>query len=85
MILVQYIKPDYRSFARIVSKYPIGVEIGSKNGYGWEVVTIQQLYEKEFRTYETVINLIEERRQKIIEHNSRIDKFVHFLDVIINA
>lgn len=73
---------------KTISKLYIGLtflEPGQTNGFGWEVITIQELYNKQFYLSETISKMILEEREEMEKYNSLINKIIHFIDIIINA
>lgn len=72
-----------KTISRLYISRPI-LEIGYINGYGWQVITIQELYETSFYKMETVFNMIEEKNKKNDIMNSRIKKIIQIIDIILN-
>lgn len=84
MYLVVYNSNENKTISRMCSSMPL-TALNGTNGYGWEVITIQEIYNKSFYTRETILKLIEEDRKRKEEHNWRINKFITILDTLINA
>ena len=83
MYLVVYNSNENKTISRLVVSRPFLQN--NTNGYGWEAITIQEIYNKRFYTIETILKLIEEERKRIERHNWRINKFISILDTLINA
>lgn len=71
------------TISRLYTSRPIS-DIGYINGYGWQVITIQELYETSFYKMETVFNMIEEKNIRKENVNSRIKKIIQIIDIILN-
>lgn len=84
MYVVVYNSTDDKTITRLCRTRPIQAE-DETNGYGWEIITIQEIYNQRFYSIETILKLIEERRKKIKKWNSLINKIFNVIDNIINA
>lgn len=83
MYLVVYNSNEDKTISRLVCSRPILQN--NTNGYGWEAITIQEVYDHRFYTIETILKLIEEDRNRKEKWNWRINKFIAILDTLINA
>lgn len=83
MYVIVYNSTDNKTISRLCRTRP-SAEFET-NGYGWEIVTIQEVYEQRVYTIETILKLIEEDREKREKWNWRINKFISILDTLINA
>lgn len=83
MYLVVYNSNEDKTISRLVCSRPILQN--NTNGYGWEMITIQEIFNQRFYTIETILKLIEEDRKRREKHNWRINKIITILDTLINA
>ena len=83
MYVIVYNSTDNKTISRLCRTRPYVED--ETNGYGWEIVTIQEVYEQRVYTIETILKLIEEDREKREKWNWRINKFISILDTLINA
>lgn len=67
MCLVVYLTCDYKSKYRLYKNIPILEEIGSTNGYGWEIVNIQVIYKKRFYSLKAYMEIEEEKEKQRIK------------------
>lgn len=84
MYVIVYNSTENKTISRMCSSMPL-TALNGTNSYGWEVVTIQQIYNKRVYTRETILKLIKEERERIEKHNWRINKIITILDTLINA
>lgn len=73
-----------KTVSRLYTSYPIQYEVGIINGYGWQVITIQELYETSFYKMETILSMIKEESIKKEIMNSRIKKIIQFVDLLLS-
>jgi hypothetical protein len=72
-----------KTITRLCVSMPIHLEVGSTNGFGWLVISIQELYEKSFYTKETIYILIEKERKNMENRNSLIKKIINVIDILL--
>lgn len=84
LTLVVYNDNNDKTISKLYSGLTF-LEPGQTNGFGWEVITIQELYNKQFYLSETITKMILKEREEMEKYNSLINKIIHFIDIIINA
>lgn len=84
MYVVVYNSTENKTISRLCRTRPFP-SLDGTNGYGWEIITIQEIYNKRVYTRETILKLIKEERERIERHNWRINKIISILDTLINA
>ena len=84
LYLVVYNDINDKTITRLYLGIPINLEVGSCNGYGWLVITIQELYEKSFYTMETIYMLIRKEEEIKEKRNSLIKKIIKAIDIVLN-
>lgn len=85
MCLVVYLTCDYKNKYRLYKNIPILEEIGSTNGYGWEIVNIQVFYKKRFYSLKAYMEIEEEKEKQRIKKLSLMNRLVKIVDILLNA
>lgn len=84
LYIIIYNDKNDKTISRLYITRPIFLEVGSTNGYDWQVITIQELYETSFYRKETILKMIEEKENKINKRNSLIRKIIQAIDIVLN-
>lgn len=84
LFIVVYNDNNDKTLTRLYLGIPIHLEVGSCNGYGWLVITIQELYEKSFYTKETIRIMIRKENEDKEKRNSLIKKIIKTIDIVLN-
>ena len=82
--LVVYNDINDKTITRLYISMSIHLVVGSTNGYGWLVITIQELYEKSFYTMETIHMLIRKEKENKEKINSLIKKIIEVIDITLS-
>lgn len=84
MYVIVYNDSKDKTISRLYSSYQT-LKPGDITGLNWEVITIQELYKKQFFTNETLREMMIEDKEKIERYNSLINKIINIIDTLLNA
>ena len=76
MYIIIYLTKDYKTIFTLYNSIYCDKKIGSLNGYGWEIISIQYLIDKHFytkATYEIIVRDKEREKEKFKFGKKQLD------------
>lgn len=83
MHIIIYLTRDYKTIFTLYNYIYCDKEIGSLNGYGWKIVSIQYLIDKHFYTKTTYEIIVRDKEREKEKRNSLANKIIFLIDTLL--
>lgn len=83
MHIIVYLTKEYKTIFTLYNYIYCDKKIGSLNGNGWKIVSIQYLIDKHFYTKTTYEIIVRDKEREKEKCNSLVDKIIHFIDLLL--
>lgn len=83
MYIIIYLTKDYKTIFTLYNSIYCDKKIGSLNGYGWEIISIQYLIDKHFYTKATYEIIVRDKEREKEKRNSLVNKIIYLIDTLL--
>lgn len=83
MHIIIYLTKDYKTIFTLYNSIYCDKKIGSLNGYGWEIISIQYLIDKHFYTKATYEIIVRDKEREKEKRNSLTNKIIYLIDTLL--
>lgn len=83
MYIIVYLTKDYKTIFTLYNSIYCDKKIGSLNGYGWEIISIQYLIDKHFYTKATYEIIVRDKEREKEKRNSLVNKIIYLIDTLL--